>query len=200
MEVQVSASVRRIAFPNPRLRFVFVIRLLLDAVTMFVSWSLFVFVADTLCVFTTVTVGVLLLMSSMVTFVFGDLWKCDTDILNINTSGWKWGECYPMPEKVLFWGLCWVAIQARPAPSPDKNNFHICISIKTTKSTMCVSPKSAGRKGMRKETGFNLSSKRFAKYISKCLTSLWNLDLSPVFKLKGKFTIQNNIGLSQILY
>ena len=74
VEVQVSAFVSRIAFANPRpKRFVFVIKLLLDAVTTFVSWSLLVFVAETLWVFTTVTVGVLLLMSSMVTFVFGDL-------------------------------------------------------------------------------------------------------------------------------
>ena len=84
VEVHVSASVRRIAFPNPRPKFVLVIRLLLDAVTTFVSWSLFVFVADTLCVFTTVTVGVLLLMSSMVTFVFGDLGKTVT----------YWKKCY----------------------------------------------------------------------------------------------------------
>ena len=85
VEVQVSAFVSRIAFPNPRpKRFVFVIKLLLDAVTTFVSWSLLVFVAETLWVFTTVTVGVLLLMSSMVTFVFGDLGDVnDADTLKV---------------------------------------------------------------------------------------------------------------------
>ena len=84
VEVQVSAFVSRIAFPNPRPRFVFVIKLLLDAVTTFVSWSLLVFVAETLWVFTTVTVGVLLLMSSMVTFVFGDLGDVnDADTLKV---------------------------------------------------------------------------------------------------------------------
>ena len=73
MDVQVSASVLKIAFPNPRPNlFVFVIKLLLDAVTLFVSWSLFVFVAEILWVFTTAMVGLLLLMSSMVTFDFGD--------------------------------------------------------------------------------------------------------------------------------
>ena len=85
VDVQVSASVLKIAFPNPRPNlFVFVIKLLLDAVTLFVSRSLFVFVAEILWVFTTAMVGLLLLMSSMVTFVFGDT----------------------KPERVFFSGRC----------------------------------------------------------------------------------------------
>ena len=73
VDVQVPASVLKMAFPSPRPNlFVFVIKLLLDAVTLFVSRLLFVFVAEILWVFTTAMVGLLLLMSSMVTFVFGD--------------------------------------------------------------------------------------------------------------------------------
>ena len=101
-----SAFVSRIAFPNPLRpkRFVFVIKLLFDAVTLFVSWSLLLFVAVILWVFTTVTVGVLLLMSSMVTFVFGDLGNVnDADNLKmVHYVEMRMRRADPMPEKVLF--------------------------------------------------------------------------------------------------
>merc|ERR1712062_554533 len=84
------------ASPNARPKLELVIVLMLEAVTLFVSSSLFPLVATTLLVLITVYVGVLLLMSSMVTPVSGDT----------------------MSETVMFRG-CWrIAIQARPAPSP----------------------------------------------------------------------------------
>ena len=101
VDVQVSASVLKIALLNPRPNlFVFVIKLLLDAVTLFVSRSLFVLVAEILWVFTTAMVGLLLLMSSMVTFVFGDLGesvtygKCDADTIKKEAVGLRTQAIY----------------------------------------------------------------------------------------------------------
>ena len=78
--MHVSVLVSRMgASPNARPKLELVIVLMLEAVTLFVSSSLFTLVATTLLVLITVYVGVLLLMSSMVTPVSGDLEKFPFD-------------------------------------------------------------------------------------------------------------------------